>query len=80
MSLPAGHPYASEAESVRGGCLVLAGRFAEAEPLLLGSHPVLEARMGERSLEARLAKQRIVRLYEAWGKPDQAAQHRRHVR
>ena len=75
-TLPAGHPYTAEAESVLGGCLTLSRRYAEAEPLLLGSYPVLEARMGARSLEARWALRRTVRLYEAWGRADQAAQYR----
>ena len=75
-ALPSGHPYTAEAESIRGGCLVLLHRYAEAEPLLLGSHPVLETTMGGRSLEARNALVRIVRLYEAWGKQDKAAPFR----
>ena len=75
-TLPAGHPYTAEAESVLGGCLTLSRRYAEAEPLLLGSYPVLEAQMGARSLEARWALRRTVRLYEAWGQADKAAQYR----
>src|SRR5205085_1975609 len=34
---------ASDAESVLGSCLAAQGRFAEAEPLLLGSYPILKA-------------------------------------
>ena len=36
-----------DAESVLGSCLAAQGRFAEAEPLLLGSYPILKADAGE---------------------------------
>jgi eukaryotic-like serine/threonine-protein kinase len=75
-ALPAGHMYTAEAESVLGGCLALSQHYGEAEPLLLGSYPLLKAKTGDRSPETRKALQRIVRLYEAWGKPDQAASYR----
>jgi serine/threonine-protein kinase len=75
-ALPGGHPYIAETESVLGGCLSLAQRYGEAERLLLASYPILKAKTGERSLETRRALDRIVRLYEAWGKPDQAARYR----
>ena len=51
------------------------GRFAEAEPLLLKGYdgmsppPAVEDRKRE-------ALQRIVDLYDAWGKPDKAAEWR----
>ena len=75
-ALPGGHPYIAETESVLGGCLSLAERYEEAEGLLLASYPVLKARTGERSLETLRALERIVHLYELWGKPDQAARYR----
>ena len=74
--LPAGHPHIAVAESVLGGCLILSRRYMEAEPLVLGSYPVIEAKMGERSPETRKALQRIVALYDGWGKPDKAATYR----
>jgi serine/threonine-protein kinase len=75
-ALPSGHTYIGEAESVLGGCLTLSERYGEAEPLLLGSYPVLKAKTGERSPETRKARERIVRLYEAWGRPGEAARYR----
>lgn len=56
--------------------MVRSRRYMEAEPLVLGSYPVIEAKMGERSPETRKALQRIVGLYDAWGKPDKAATYR----
>jgi len=61
-----------DAESVLGSCLVAEGRFAEAEPLLLGSYSILKA-SPEGAHYAPAALQRIVDLYEAWGRPDRAA-------
>ena len=75
-ALPAGHPHIAVAESVLGGCLTVSRRYVEAEPLLLGSYPVIEPKMGERSPETRKARERIVVLYDAWGKPDKAATYR----
>ncbi len=58
--------------------LAEAGRFAEAEPLLLDGYA--KSRQNPQNLllkaqEVRLreALERIVKLYESWGKPDEAA-------
>ena len=75
-SLPAGHSHIAETESVLGGCLTLSGRYGEAEPLLLRSYPVLKARTGQQSLQTRNALQRLVALYLAWDKPNEAATYR----
>ena len=75
-ALPAGHPNIAVAESVLGECLVLSRRYMEAEPLALGSYLIIEAKTGERSPLTRKALQRIVALYDAWGKPDKAAEYR----
>ena len=75
-TLPGGHPYIAVAESVLGGCLTLSRRYSEAEPLLLGSHRVLQAKTGRQGFETRQALQRVVDLYDAWGKADQAARYR----
>jgi serine/threonine-protein kinase len=60
-----------DAESVLGSCLVAEGRFAEAEPLLLGSYSILKADP-EGARYAPAALQRIVDLYIAWGRLDRA--------
>jgi serine/threonine protein kinase/Flp pilus assembly protein TadD len=64
------------AMSVLGGALLGQAKYAEAEPLLVQGYEGLKAR------EARIpqfvkvilmeAGERVVALYEAWGKPDQA--------
>ena len=76
-TLPADHPFIAVAESVLGGCLTRARRYMEAETLLLGSYPAIEAKFGERSPDTRKARQRMVALYDGWGKPDKAAEYRR---
>ncbi len=75
-ALPPDHWWKVQAESVRGACLSGLGRFAEAEPLLLDSYPVLKERQGVESTYAKDALKRIVDLYEAWGKPAKAAEYR----
>jgi hypothetical protein len=52
------------------------GRFAEAEPLVVQGYERMKAResrmpVPDRS-RLREAAERVVRLYEEWGKPDQA--------
>jgi tetratricopeptide (TPR) repeat protein len=64
----------ADAESVLGGCLARLGRFAEAEPMLLGSYAVLAREPeGSGARAAPAALERIVVLYKAWGRPDKAA-------
>jgi len=59
-----------------GGSLLCQGKFAEAEPLIRSGYDGLKARQtkipaaGKPSLAE--AAERVVRLYESWGKPDQA--------
>jgi hypothetical protein len=65
------------ARSVLGDCLVRLNRFAEAEPLLISSLETLEHTRGNGAeRQARITRGRIVHLYEAWGRPKQAAAYR----
>ena len=69
------------AESLLGGVLLEQKQYAAAEPLLLRGYEGLKAGEGQLSpLYARFrvseAGQRIVTLYEAWGKAEKAAQWR----
>jgi tetratricopeptide (TPR) repeat protein/predicted Ser/Thr protein kinase len=66
----------AETESLLGGCLTALGRYDEAEPLLLESYPRIRSAAEEPDKQARAACQRIIELYDAWGKPDQAAEWR----
>jgi tetratricopeptide (TPR) repeat protein len=74
--LPKGHPDIAETQSALGGCLAALGRYHEAEPLLLESYGVLKSKRGEHSSAVRAAAERLVRLYEALGKPEKASKYR----
>jgi serine/threonine protein kinase/predicted Zn-dependent protease len=76
----AGHPRVANAESMLGGCLTALQRYAEAEPLLLAGYETLH-RADQLKLWAlprwrRKAHERLVKLYEAWDKPDKAQEWR----
>jgi tetratricopeptide (TPR) repeat protein len=63
--------------SLLGGALLGQGRYREAEPLIVPGYEGmkdLEARIRFRERPSlREAAERVVHLYEAWGKPEQAA-------
>jgi eukaryotic-like serine/threonine-protein kinase len=78
-----GAVYWLPSEVAAGVGISLAGqkRYAEAEPLLLQAYQelkALEASIPVASRGAMLAnaKRRLVQLYEAWGKPEQARKWR----
>jgi len=58
-----------------GECLMAQKRYAEAEALLVESYQSLKASQVERSPRTAEALRRLVRLYEAWGKPEMAARY-----
>jgi hypothetical protein len=68
------------ARSLLGEALARQQKYAEAEPLLLAGYEGLKARahtippQGQRFLTEAL--ERLVRLYDAWGQPEQAQQWR----
>ncbi len=76
QGLPPGHWRIANAESIRGSVLAAGGRYREAEPQLVASYPVVRDAKGERSLYAREALERLVTLYDAWGRPEKAAEYR----
>jgi serine/threonine-protein kinase len=59
-----------------GDCLAAQTRYAEAEPLLNESYTILKAVHVHESPVLDEARQRLVSLYEAWGKPQEAARYR----
>jgi len=71
--LPPDHWLLSQTESLLGEALAGQGRFGEAEVRLLAAYRALTQDPRVSTYYLRAARQRIVRLYEAWGKPDQAA-------
>ncbi|HZS04344.1 MAG TPA: serine/threonine-protein kinase [Blastocatellia bacterium] len=76
QKLPPGEWRTADAESSLAGCLTALGRYSEAEPLLVGNYPILKAKTGERSKQTVRALNRIIALYEAWGRPEKAAEYR----
>jgi hypothetical protein len=63
--------------SLLGGALSGQGRHAEAEPLVVPCYEGMKAREVRMPVPDRYrlreAAERVIRLYEAWGKPEQAA-------
>ena len=71
-------------ESVLGGSLAAQDKHAEAEPLVLSGYQGLHQREALMPYEDRPlvedAATRIVSLYQAWGKPDKAAEWQRRTK
>ncbi len=76
VALDEGHWQVSNTQSFIGECLQLQGRFEEAEELLLAAYPALAAQLGPDHRRTQRALQRVVDLYDAWGKPEEAAEYR----
>jgi eukaryotic-like serine/threonine-protein kinase len=75
--LPPNDPEQASAQTGLVDCLLAMASYESAEQLLLTSYANLESTLGpkhERTVEA--AKQ-LVRLYEAWNKPDKAQECRK---
>lgn len=51
-------------------------RYAEAEPLLVHSYDEIHISQGDRDPRTTAALKRMVTLYDAWQKPERAAQYR----
>lgn len=66
----------ASSRSLLGACFIAQGRLEEAEPLVVDSFAIIAAnRVVEGDMLVRKARQRIVDLYQAWGKPDAAAKY-----
>jgi tetratricopeptide (TPR) repeat protein len=72
MEWEAGHWRIATMQSIRGACIRGQGRYAESEPILLKAAPLIESGLGAGHVSTAQAYQRIVDLYEAWGKPTPA--------
>ena len=66
----------AETQSALGECLVGLGRYEQAEPRLVESLPIIRERWGEQQQHTLRALDRTISLYEAWDKPQKAAQYR----
>lgn len=69
-----GNWHTAEAQSALGACLTGLKRYEVAEPLLLQAYASLKAR-DPGAMASRQALERVVRLYEAWDRPGDAARY-----
>lgn len=70
------HPAVGTALNNLGLLLKTMGDYEAAEPLLLQSHEALRSSHGAAHTETVAVLNRIIELYESWGKPDHAAEFR----
>jgi serine/threonine protein kinase/tetratricopeptide (TPR) repeat protein len=70
------HWLTADCRNVYGGFLTGLARYEEAEALLRPAHRVLEEKLGRENARTVAAVERLLKLYEAWDKPDQAAEYR----
>ncbi len=70
------HWLVNRARSYLGNCLIKLKRFREAEEQLLVAYAGLKTVRGEQHTYTRRTVGRLIELYEAWGKPGQAAPYR----
>ncbi|MEP0847607.1 MAG: serine/threonine protein kinase [Phycisphaerae bacterium] len=75
-SQPAGHWLIAEASSALGQAAAEQGAFERAEPLLLEANAVLQNHPESPAKRRREAVERLVRLYERWGRAEQAERWR----
>ncbi len=71
QALPKGHWTTANVTSMLGECLTVQGRYAEAEPLLLAGYEEIKAALGEKHPRTLEARERLPKLYEAWGKAEE---------
>jgi tetratricopeptide (TPR) repeat protein len=78
-ALPEGHWLIADTMSQLGAAVAGAGKFAESEALLLDSYAAMADNRRVLPDRKRQAIERIIRLYEAWDKPDRASEWRRRL-
>jgi tetratricopeptide (TPR) repeat protein len=74
--LPPNHVWTSEARGLLGTCLGNLGRFEEAEGLLIQSYEALRAAGDSEKRRTEDALERLVDLYDVWGRGAQAETYR----
>ncbi len=75
-SLEPDHWMIQRSRSHMGACLTKLRRYKEAEEQLLTAYTGLKTARGEQHDLTRRTVTRLIELYEAWGKPDQAVPYR----
>jgi len=78
-TLPEGNWRRGEVRSLIGVCISQTGRYKEAEDWLLEGHRVVVADRGANDPRSRATGQRLVELYETWGRPQQAVAYRANI-
>jgi eukaryotic-like serine/threonine-protein kinase len=73
---PPGDWRIAEAQSLLGAALIAQKRYADAEPLLLAAYEGLKPVRGFEDWERVANQARLVELYEALGRPQQASAYR----
>jgi hypothetical protein len=63
-------------KSLLGATLAALARYDEAETVLLDAQRDLDATAGPQSRDARATLTRLVALYDAWQRPEEAAAYR----
>jgi eukaryotic-like serine/threonine-protein kinase len=63
-------------KSLLGAAIAALARYDEAEVVLLDAYRDLEGRGGPHDRDASVAIERLVALYDAWGRPDKAVGYR----
>lgn len=76
QTLGPGHAWTGFAQAALATCLTSMHRFEEAEGLLLEGYATLRATSGDDNSYTQDALRRLVTLYEAWGKLEQAEVYR----
>jgi hypothetical protein len=74
-ALPSNHWLVPYTRAFVGECLFAQGKFESAERLILPSAQQLEELRGPTDKYARLTLKRVHRMYQVWGKPEQAANY-----
>jgi len=75
-TLPEGHWLIADTMIRLGSAVAGQGRFAEAESLLLEGCALMQQDRRVAADRKREAIERVIQLYQSWGKPDQAAEWR----
>lgn len=73
-ALPPNDRYIAESLGDLGAVLTERGHFAEAETLPKESHGILVETFGDSASRTQRVRERLIRLYERSGRPEQAAQ------
>ncbi|MCP4245523.1 MAG: serine/threonine protein kinase [bacterium] len=75
-TVPDAHRLMMNGRDALGECLLALGRYEESERLFRANHLILTQLIPPNAAATRRTRQRLIDLYEAWGKPEEAAKWR----